>query len=96
MTRDLAIRSALGAPQFSLAFESIRWAALAIALSELLILPITIALGRIVILDRSPAGWDFASWMGASAVLGLIGTAAAFAPARKAASIDPAVTLRAD
>ncbi len=96
MTRDLAIRSALGAPQSSLAFEAIRWAALAIALSELLILPISIALGRIVILDRAPAGWDFASWMGASAVLGLIGTAAAFAPARKAASIDPAVTLRSD
>jgi predicted permease len=96
MTRELGIRSALGAPQFSLAFESVRWAVLAILLSELLTAPISIALGRTIILDRSPVGWDPVSWMGASAILGLIGIAAAFAPARNAASIDPAVTLRSD
>ncbi len=96
MTRELGIRSALGASQFSLAFESVRWAALAILVSELVTAPVSIVLGRLIILDRSPVGWDGASWMGASAVLGLIGMAAAFAPARNAASIDPAVTLRCE
>ncbi len=96
MTRELGIRSALGASQFSLAFESVRWAALAILLSELLTAPISAALGHIIILDRSPAGWDAVSWIGASAVLGLIGMAVAFAPARNAATIDPSVTLRSN
>jgi len=96
MTRNLGIRSALGAPRLSLAFESIRWAALAVLLSELLTAPISIFLGRMIILDRSPVGWDPASWLISSAVLGLIGIISAFAPARNAALIDPAVTLRAD
>ena len=96
MTRDLAIRSALGAPQFSLAIESVRWAILAILLSELLTAPISIILGRTIVLDRAPAGWDALSWLGASVVLALIGLGTAFVPARNAASIDPAVTLRSE
>ncbi len=96
MTRELGIRSALGAPWFRLAFESVRWAALAVLLSELLTAPISIVLGRFIVLDQSPAGWDVGSWMGASAILGIIGIAAAVVPARDAASIDPSVTLRAE
>jgi ABC-type antimicrobial peptide transport system permease subunit len=96
MTRELVIRSALGAPQVSLIFESMRWAVLAILVSELLTVPISIALGRWIVLDRSPAGWDLRSWVGASLVLGFIGAAAAMVPARKAAHIEPAVTLRAE
>jgi predicted permease len=96
MTRELGIRSALGAPRWSLALESVRWAALAIFFSELLTGPFSILLGRVIVLDRSPAGWDAVSWIGASAVLAAIGIVTALAPARNAASIDPAVTLRSD
>ncbi|HEY3835489.1 MAG TPA: ABC transporter permease, partial [Bryobacteraceae bacterium] len=46
MTRDLAIRSALGAPRLRLAFASVRWAVVAIGISEALMLAISVVLGR--------------------------------------------------
>jgi len=96
MTRDLGIRSALGASAFRLAFESVRWAAAAVVLSWVVTLPISIGLGRWIVLDRAPVGWDAGSWIGASVVLGGIGMVAAFVPARRAAAVDPAATLRSD
>jgi putative ABC transport system permease protein len=96
MTRDLAIRSALGAPQLSLAYESVRWAVGAIVLSEVLIAPISIVLGRLLVLDRGAVGWSGASWVAASAVLAGIGVVTALVPARKAAVVDTASVLRCE
>jgi predicted permease len=96
MTRDLAIRSALGASPRFLAYESVRWALLAVVVSEVLIAPASIVIGRLLILDRAPAGWDAVSWAAAAAVLAFIGIATAFVPARSASSIDPSVTLRTE
>jgi putative ABC transport system permease protein len=96
MTRDLGIRSALGAPASRLAFESVRWAAFALLLSCLLTLPVSMALGRWIVLDRAPVGWDAASWIGSALVLGAIVSVCAYLPARRAAAVDAAMTLRAD
>lgn len=95
-TRDLGIRAALGASPLRLMVESVKWGAVAVTASLTLTLPVSIAVSRLLVLDRKPQGWDPVSWLWAGAALGLIAMAAALRPARKAAALDPLVTLRAD
>ncbi len=92
--RDLGIRAALGATGVRLAYESIRWAAMAIVLSWLLSVPLSFLLSTKLILDGAPLPWDGASWLGVGLVLGLLGLASAYLPAWRAARVDPASVLR--
>ena len=92
--RDLGIRAALGATGIRLAYETIRWAAMAIVMSWLLALPLSFALSAKLILDSAPLPWDLASWCGVGLVLGLLGLASAYVPAWRASNMDPASVLR--
>ena len=94
MTRELGIRSALGATPARLAYESTRWGTVAILASWALMLPLCVAVSRRVTFERLPVGFDTASWLLAGVVLGGIGLLASLIPARRAALIDPAATLR--
>jgi predicted permease len=94
--RDLGIRAALGASSFRLAYASVKWAVAAIAVSWLLALPLSFAVSAKLIVDGSPLGWSFASWLAAGGLLGLLGVAAAYLPARRSARVDPAVVLRSN
>ena len=94
MMRELGIRSALGATPVRLAFEATRWGLLAVAASWILTLPLCVAVSRRVVFDRFQVEFDWASWIVAGITLGLIGLLAGLIPARRAARVDPAVTLR--
>ena len=96
MTRELGIRSALGASPLRLARTAVQMGVRAVALSWLLALPITYWVSRSVLLDTKPAAWDIRNWLWAGVTLSLIGVAAAYLPARRAASVNPASSLRAE
>ncbi len=91
MTRELGIRAALGASPLSLAGTAVRWGAVAVAASWLLTLPIAYALGEFLGARLEPA-----NWLLAGVVLATIGLASAYLPARRAAKVNPASTLRAE
>ena len=92
--REIGIRSALGATPVRLAFEATRWGLLAVGVSWVLTLPLCVAVSRRVVFDRLPVGFDAASWMATGIALGVVGLLAGLVPARRAATVDPAVTLR--
>jgi predicted permease len=94
MTRELGIRAALGATPWQLASASVRWGLWAIGLSWLLTLPIVYLVNHSLVLDRQDG--DLASWALTGVTLALIGIAAAYVPARRAAAVNPASTLRAE
>ncbi len=96
MRRELGIRAALGASPLRLAGDSVRWVGVALAMSCVVTLPISIYVGRVVMIGRTPMGWDGGSWVGAAMAMGLIGVVTAYFPARRAARMDPVSTLRAE
>ena len=96
LTRELAIKAALGASAPRLALDATRWGLLAIVVSCLLSFPISMALGKFFILDGTPVGWDPTSWIFATTALCLIGLFSSWIPARRAALADPAAALRTD
>lgn len=91
---ELAIRSALGATPARLGFDAVRWGVFAVALSWAISLPVSLALSKVLVLNGTPFAWDGMSWLFAAVVLGWIGVAAAFWPARQAAATNPALTMR--
>ena len=96
MTRELGIKAALGASPPRLSFDAIRWGLFSITSSCLLSFPISMALGKLIVFDGTPIGWDPTSWIFATTALGLIGLLSAWIPARRAALADPAAALRTD
>jgi putative ABC transport system permease protein len=90
MTRELGIRAALGASPVRLAHAAVRWGLLAVGLSWLLVYPITVAVSKLAGLGD----WDLSSWLLSGLALALIGVASAYLPARRAAMVNPALTLR--
>jgi len=94
MTRELGIRSALGATPSRLAYEATRWGIYAIAASWVMTLPLCSAISRSIAFESTPAGFDAQSWLIAGIALALIGLVAGLIPARRAAVMDPAVTLK--
>jgi putative ABC transport system permease protein len=94
--RDLGIRAALGATGPRLAYESVKWGAISIAVSWALALPLSFAVSNKLVLDGVRLSWDLESWVGVGLVLGLVGFAAAYLPARRSARLDPATVLRSN
>lgn len=94
--RDLSIRAALGATGVRLAYESVKWGAISVAVSWFLALPLSFAVSTKLVLDGIRFRWDLESWMGVGLVLGVVGLAAAYLPARRSALVDPATMLRSE
>ncbi len=91
---EMGIRSALGAAPARLVLEAVRWGMLAVAASWAISLAASVALSKVLVLNNTPLPWDWASWLAAAALLGLIGILAAYWPARQAARTDPAAMMR--
>jgi putative ABC transport system permease protein len=96
LRRELGIRAALGASPRRLAYSSIRWAVLAVLCSATLTLPASVLIGNLLRIDKAPIGWDARGWLLSSLILAAIGIAAAWLPARRAACLNPADTLRTE
>jgi ABC-type antimicrobial peptide transport system permease subunit len=96
-TRELAIRSALGASRRALATTVGREAALLVGVG------ITIGSGVLIALGRSAKSFvhevsptDPASLAGTAILLSMVGAAACLAPLRRATRVDAAVALRSE
>ena len=66
-------------------------------LGVLIGIPLTFATGRLLgtlLYETHP--WDFRTLGFGTALLAVVALVASFAPARRAAALDPAATLRAD
>jgi len=93
--RDWAIRVALGLPTSRVIRQIVSQGAALVAVGVVIGVLGTIALARLLTSFLFGVGTvDPISFAAASAVLLLIGVVAAFIPARRASSVDPALVLR--
>ncbi|MEO8077100.1 MAG: FtsX-like permease family protein [Acidobacteriota bacterium] len=94
---EIGIRLALGASQFSVVGLVVRRVAVLVAAGLIVGLPVSIWSARLVsgllfgLHDSDPT-----TYLSAVALLVAVGGAGAWAPARRAARINPAITLRAE
>jgi ABC-type antimicrobial peptide transport system permease subunit len=93
--REIGIRMALGATRPAVVAGILRRAARLLALGTVLGLPVSLLLGQVLerVLFRTPPA-DAAALLAATLVLAAAGVAASWIPARSAAGVDPARTLR--
>jgi predicted permease len=96
-TREIGVRMALGAQRRSVVWLVLRDALAMVGCGLALGLPLALAAGRAVrsILFGIAPG-DPLAFGAAAAVLAVIGAAAAFIPARRAAGVDPSRVLRVE
>jgi predicted permease len=96
-TSEIGIRMALGATRSSVVAMVLRGALWQILVGLALGIPAALLAGHLMAsLLYGVGGYDPLALAGATAVLGLCATAAAFIPARRAASIEPIQALRAE
>jgi putative ABC transport system permease protein len=96
-THEIGVRAALGATRRSLVAQVMRRAAMLTLAGLMLGLLAALAVGgvlRSLLFGISP--WDAISLAGAASTLGVVALFAAWAPARRAASIDPIEALRVE
>lgn len=96
-TREIGIRMALGAKRFSTVWLILRDASVMILVGIAIALPFVWALGRLIasqLFDVKPS--DPAALGAAILILSLAALGAAFIPARRAASVNPADALRTE
>jgi putative ABC transport system permease protein len=96
-TRELSIRRALGASEGNLMRMVVGSAGRLVGIALLLGLPAAVGLGqaaRSLLYGVSPS--DIPTLLGVAALLGVVGLAAAWLPARRAAKVDPGITLRSE
>ncbi|MBN1206106.1 MAG: ABC transporter permease [Myxococcaceae bacterium] len=96
-TRELSIRRALGASERNLMRLVVGSAGRLVGLALLVGLPTAVGLGQAVrslLYGVTPA--DLPTLLGVAALLGTVGLIAAWLPARRAAKVDPGLTLRAE
>jgi predicted permease len=96
-TRELSIRRALGATEGSLVGLVVGAAGRLVGLALLLGVPAAIGLGQAVrslLYGVSPT--DAPTLLGVAVLLGSVGLIAAWLPARRAARVDPGLTLRSE
>jgi putative ABC transport system permease protein len=95
--RELSIRRALGATEGSLVRLVVGAAGRLVGLALLVGLPAAVGLGQAVrslLYGVTPA--DVPTLLGVAALLGTVGLLAAWLPARRAAKVDPGLSLRAE
>jgi putative ABC transport system permease protein len=95
-TREFGIRAALGASQRRIVRIALRDGIAVLAYGAGIGLPLALLAIRLLV-DLLPAGvdpWDPASFLGVILLLLATGTAAAWIPARRAATVAPAMALR--
>jgi hypothetical protein len=94
-TREIGVRLALGAQRAAVVRSVLRESIALIAAGLAAGIPLSIAAGRLLrsfLFGVTPH--DMLALAGAGAVLAAVGLLAAFAPARRASKIDPAIALR--
>ena len=94
-TREIGIRSALGAERSDIVHVVLRQGMTLVLVAVVLAVPVTFIAARLlsgVIFGVRPA--DPLAWMGAVAVVLVAGLIAHAVPARRAARVDPLVALR--
>jgi predicted permease len=96
-TRELGVRTALGARRAGLVWSVVKRALLLWAIGAAVAIPVTLGLGRLVasqLVGIEPSDpWTIAS---ATLVLAAVAVVAAASPALRATRIDPAVALRCE
>ncbi|HYI01244.1 FtsX-like permease family protein, partial [Hyalangium sp.] len=95
--RELSIRRALGATESNLVRLVVGSIGKLLGIALLLGLPTAVGLGQAVrslLYGITPA--DIPTLLGGAALLGVVGLVAAWLPARRAARVDPGLTLRAE
>ncbi len=96
-TREIGVRIALGANPGAVAGGIIREAGILVLLGLALGLPAGFASARVLrALLVGVSGNDAIAYVGVAVLLLIVGPAAAMMPARMAAKVDPAVSLRGD
>ncbi len=96
-TRELSIRRALGATESNLVRLVVGAAGRLVGLALLVGIPAAVGLGQAVrslLYGVTPA--DAPTLLGVAALLGTVGLLAAWLPARRAAKVDPGLSLRAE
>lgn len=94
-TREIGVRTALGASRFSIAFEVARRSLARMGLGGLIGIPVAAWLFRIAEAGGAGVGASLGTALGVGfAVVALIGLSACFAPARRALGIEPARALK--
>ena len=96
-TRELSIRRALGATERDLVRLVVGSVGRMLGIALLVGLPAAVGLAqaaRSLLYGVTPA--DFPTLLGGAALLGTVGLVAAWLPARRAAKVDPGLTLRAE
>ena len=96
-TRELSIRRALGATERNLVRLVVGSVGRMLGIALLVGLPAAVGLAqaaRSLLYGVTPA--DFPTLLGGAALLGTVGMVAAWLPARRAAKVDPGLTLRAE
>jgi hypothetical protein len=94
-TRAIAIRMALGATERAVVIAVLGGGFRVILLGVAVGVPVSLAVGRV--LERQLWGvgsHDPATWLASVGLVGVVALAASYVPARRAASVDPLVTLR--
>jgi len=95
--RELSIRRALGATESNLVGLVVGSAGRLVAIALVVGLPTAVGLGQVVrslLYGVTPT--DIPTLLGGAALLGLVGLSAAWLPARRAARVDPGLSLRSE
>ncbi|WP_224367196.1 ABC transporter permease [Hyalangium versicolor] len=96
-TRELSIRRALGATERNLVRLVVGAAGRLVGFALLVGLPAAVGLGQVargLLYGVTPT--DVPTLLGVAALLGMVGLIAAWLPARRAARVDPGLTLRSE
>jgi predicted lysophospholipase L1 biosynthesis ABC-type transport system permease subunit len=95
--RELSIRRALGATESNLMRLVVGSAGRLVGIALVVGLPVAVGLGQAVrslLYGVTPA--DIPTLLGGAALLGVVGLMAAWLPARRAAKVDPGLSLRSE